>query len=60
MDTSFYYKYSDYLKNKYGEKVYKLPISLRLHAPTGKTAKAAVLFVPKQAPALNLSPKKCR
>lgn len=20
-----YYKYSDYLKNKYGEKVYKLP-----------------------------------
>ena len=24
-----YYKYSDYLKNKYGEKVYKLPISLQ-------------------------------
>ena len=23
-----YYKYSDYLKNKYGEKVYKLPVNL--------------------------------
>lgn len=28
-----YYKYSDYLKDKFGEKVYKLPISLPLTCP---------------------------
>jgi len=28
-----YYKYSDYLKNKYGTKVYKLPINLPLTCP---------------------------
>ncbi|MBE7043190.1 MAG: TIGR01212 family radical SAM protein [Ruminococcaceae bacterium] len=28
-----YYKYSDYLKNKYGEKVYKLPISIPCTCP---------------------------
>ncbi len=28
-----YYKYSDYLKNKYGEKVYKLPINLPVTCP---------------------------
>ena len=27
-ETRIYNKYSDYLKNKYGEKVYKLPINL--------------------------------
>ncbi len=29
-----YYKYSDYLKNKYGEKVYKLPVNLPVHMST--------------------------
>lgn len=29
----FYYKYSDYLKEKYGEKVYKLPINLPITCP---------------------------
>lgn len=28
-----YYKYSDYLKNKYGERVYKLPVNLPLTCP---------------------------
>lgn len=28
-----YYKYSDFLKNKYGEKVYKLPVSLPCTCP---------------------------
>lgn len=28
-----YYKYSDYLKNKYGTKVYKLPVNLPLTCP---------------------------
>lgn len=29
----FYYPYSDYLKNKYGEKVYKLPVNLPVTCP---------------------------
>ncbi|MDY3746903.1 MAG: TIGR01212 family radical SAM protein, partial [Lachnospiraceae bacterium] len=33
MEHSFYYKYSDYLKNKYGSKVYKLPINLPISCP---------------------------
>lgn len=33
MSYAFYYKYSDYLKNKYGEKVYKLPVSLPVSCP---------------------------
>lgn len=35
---SFYYAYSDYLKEKYGEKVYKLPVNLPVSCPnrTGK------------------------
>lgn len=43
MEASFYYKYSDYLKSKYGVKVYKLPVNLpltcpnRLHGNTGCT-----------------------
>ena len=28
-----YYPYSDYLKNKYGEKVYKLPVNLPVSCP---------------------------
>lgn len=33
MDTKVYYAYSDYLKKKYGEKVYKLPVKLPLTCP---------------------------
>ena len=30
---SVYYKYSDFLKHIYGEKVYKLPVSLPVSCP---------------------------
>ena len=33
MSDSFYYKYSDYLKEKYGCKVYKLPVNLPISCP---------------------------
>ena len=33
MEQLLYYKYSDYLKQKYGEKVYKLPINLPITCP---------------------------
>lgn len=33
LDTNLYNKYSDYLKAKYGEKVYKLPINLPVSCP---------------------------
>lgn len=33
MNDTFYYKYSDYLKQKYGTKVYKLPVNLPLTCP---------------------------
>lgn len=32
-EAKLYYKYSDYLKEKYGEKVYKLPINLPITCP---------------------------
>lgn len=32
-ETRIYNKYSDYLKNRYGEKVYKLPINLPISCP---------------------------
>lgn len=32
-ETKIYNKYSDYLKDKYGEKVYKLPINLPISCP---------------------------
>lgn len=32
-DKRLYYAYSDYLKNKYGEKVYKLPVNLPVSCP---------------------------
>lgn len=44
MSTSFYYKYSDYLKNKYGEKVYKLPVSLPLTCPNKKEGRGGCTF----------------
>jgi len=44
LDTSFYYKYSDYLKNKYGEKVYKLPVSLPITCPNRQNGKSGCTF----------------
>lgn len=32
-EKKFYYTYSDYLKNRYGEKVYKLPVNLPVSCP---------------------------
>ena len=32
-EKKLYYAYSDYLKNKYGEKVYKLPVNLPVSCP---------------------------
>lgn len=37
MNHSFYYKYSDYLKTKYGCKVYKLPVNLPITCPNRET-----------------------
>ena len=41
-----YYKYSDFLKDKYGEKVYKLPIKLPLTCPNrdGKLGRGGCIF----------------
>ncbi len=37
MEKQYYYAYSKYLKDKYGEKVYKLPINLPVTCPNRKT-----------------------
>lgn len=41
-----YYKYSDFLKNKYGEKVYKLPVSLPCTCPNrdGRISRGGCIF----------------
>lgn len=41
-----YYRYSEYLKNKYGEKVYKLPVSLPCTCPNrdGKISTGGCIF----------------
>ena len=43
-----YYAYSDYLKEKYHEKVYKLPVNLPVTVPTGFMAED-VIFVQSTA-----------
>lgn len=45
-----YYKYSDYLKNKYGEKVYKLPVNLPGHMSKPILTEMDVHSVPVQEP----------
>ena len=37
-----YYSYSDYLKIKYGEKVYKLPVNLPVGCPNRITGRGCV------------------
>jgi len=46
MDNMLYNKFSDYLKNKYGSKVYKLPINLPVTCPNrdGKLATGGCIF----------------
>lgn len=38
-EQKLYYKYSDYLKEKYGEKVYKLPVNLPITCPNRLSGK---------------------
>ncbi len=42
--SNLYYSYSDYLKKKYHEKVYKLPISLPVTCPNRKQGKHGCVF----------------
>lgn len=46
MEKSRYNTYSDYLKNKYGEKVYKLPVNIPVTCPNrdGKLGKGGCIF----------------
>lgn len=44
-----YYKYSDYLRDKYGEKVYKLPINLPVTCPNRKLGKTCTFCGEKGA-----------
>lgn len=40
MEHRLYYKYSDYLKAKYGEKVYKIPVNLPVSCPVRDGSKS--------------------
>jgi radical SAM protein (TIGR01212 family) len=44
--TKLYYKFSDYLKNKYGTKVYKLPVNLPVSCPNrdGNLGRGGCIF----------------
>lgn len=42
--SRLYYAYSDYLKEKYGEKVYKLPVNLPVSCPNRTGGKAGCSF----------------
>lgn len=41
-EKQYYYAYSQYLKEKYGEKVYKLPVNLPVTCPNRKTGKGCL------------------
>ena len=43
-EKRLYYAYSDYLKNKYGEKVYKLPVNLPVSCPNRINGKRGCSF----------------
>lgn len=43
-ENRLYYAYSDYLKNKYGEKVYKLPVNLPVSCPNRLNGKKGCSF----------------
>lgn len=42
MERQYYYAYSQYLKNKYGEKVYKLPVNLPVTCPNKKDGRGCL------------------
>lgn len=44
----YYYPYSDYLKNKYGEKVYKLPVNLPVTCPNRLNGNSGCDFCAEQ------------
>lgn len=44
IENRLYYAYSDYLKNKYGEKVYKLPVNLPVSCPNRMNGKRGCSF----------------
>lgn len=44
MEQQLYYAYSDYLKQKYGEKVYKLPVNLPVTCPNRINGKKGCIF----------------
>lgn len=41
-NKKYYYPYSEFLKNKYGEKVYKLPVNLPVTCPNRITSKGCI------------------
>ncbi|MGN1166803.1 MAG: TIGR01212 family radical SAM protein [Lachnospiraceae bacterium] len=43
-NETLYYAYSDYLKNKYGEKVYKLPVNLPVSCPNRTGGRSGCSF----------------
>lgn len=42
MERQYYYAYSQYLKEKYGEKVYKLPVNLPVTCPNKKNGRGCL------------------
>lgn len=42
MEKQYYYAYSKYLKDKYGEKVYKLPVNLPVSCPNKKEGRGCL------------------
>lgn len=42
MEKQYYYAYSKYLKDKYGEKVYKLPVNLPVSCPNKKNGRGCL------------------
>lgn len=42
MEKQYYYAYSQYLKDKYGEKVYKLPVNLPVSCPNRKEGRGCL------------------
>ena len=58
MEKQYYYAYSKYLKEKYGEKVYKLPVNFRLPVRIEKR-EADVSFVQMQEQDLKQKKVRC-
>jgi len=59
MNRRLYYKYSDYLKNKYGEKVYKVPVNTNTTCPNrdGNIGKGGCIFCGEEGAGFELLDK---